>query len=138
MAVGQDQAPLLRDKTRAVSVRLSDPRGDAQAGQLIRDSIGATRELPSAALSDTMGGDTATDPTDDQHLRTLRPIVLMDGKLADRRRAEGPMPAPSDPNSQTRLGERAWVRLDHGWAPLIWQWARSAQGRINQTFTPRS
>lgn len=138
MAVGQDQASRLRDKTRTVSVRLSDPRGDAQAGQLIRDSIGATRELPSAALSDAMGGDTATDPTDEQHRRTLRPVVLMDVKLADRRRTEEPVPVPSDPNSQTRLGERAWVRLDHGWAPLIWQWARSAQARINQTFTPRS
>lgn len=123
LAVGQDQAASLRDKTHAVSVRLSDPHGQAHSGRLVRDSIGATRALPSAALSDAMGGDTATDPTDEQHLRTLRPVVLMDVKMVD---------------SGGRLGERAWVRMDHGWAPLSWQWAQRAQRRINQAFTPRS
>jgi putative peptide zinc metalloprotease protein len=127
VAMAQDEVPLLSQHTRAASVRLSDPRSHAQPATLIRDSIGATLSLPSAALSDAMGGDITTDPKDDKHLRTLRPVVLMDLQLD----------TPASDDQPTRLGERAWVRLSHGWSPLLWQAGRWVQQQALRVFNPQ-
>ena len=85
------------------------PTGDAT---LLRDSVGAVDRLPSAALSERFGGDVLTDPADEQHLRTLHPVVLMDVQLD----ADTAVAAH-------RLGTRAWVRFDEGWEPLAWRLA---------------
>ena len=34
------------------------------------------------------------------------------------------------------LGERAWVRIDHGWSPPLWQFARWVQHRALLDFHP--
>lgn len=127
VAVAQDELPALQSGHPRVSVRLSDPRSAAQAATLVRDSIGATSKLHSAALSEAMGGAVATDPKDEQHLRTVRPVILMDVRMTQ-----------AWPEAQlTRLGERAWVRLDHGWAPPVWQLAQWVRRQVLKTFNPQ-
>jgi putative peptide zinc metalloprotease protein len=120
--------------TRA-SVRLSGPSQPTLPATVARDSMGATRQLHSAALSQAMGGDIETDPKDEKHLQTLRPIVWMDvrvpGLLLDG--------AELHPSHMTapRLGQRAWVRLDHGMAPLLWQWFRQGRQNMDAAFNAR-
>ena len=99
-----------------VSVHPADLRGHRLKAMVLRDGGGAGLQLPSAALSREMGGSVATDPADPAHLRALRPVVLMDVRLA-----ESPEP------SSWPLGGRAWVRFDQGWSPpvaQVWRWAR--------------
>jgi len=120
VAIAQEQAALVQAHTRAVSVRLADAPGSAWPAELLRSDGGTARQLPSAALSDTRGGAIATDPTDP--LLPLRPVVLADVRLA----------ADLGP----RAGGRAWVRFDHGLAPLAWQWARRAQQLLLRHFNP--
>lgn len=111
---------------RRVSVRLASwSHGDAMAGQLWRDAQGATGQLPTAALSDTMGGDILTVPDDPEHLETVRPVVLMDVSLA-----------ASEQTPPLRLGERAWVRIDRGWSPPVVQLVRWMRGRLDEAFHP--
>lgn len=124
VAVPEADAVQLRQHLQQVSVRLSSGRGDEAArGTLVRDAVGATQQLPSAALSDVHGGDIQTDPRDEHQLNTVRPVVLMDVRLDHTAPAE-------------RLGERAWVRFDQGWSPPVaqlWRWARQ---RVDASFKP--
>jgi putative peptide zinc metalloprotease protein len=91
---------------------------------LVRDSLGATLRLPSAALSRRHGGDIATDPADTEDRKPLHPVVLLDLRL-------------DVPAGHERLGERAWVRFDAGLAPLAWQAARSLRRQVLQRFNPQ-
>ncbi|MDI1260090.1 biotin/lipoyl-binding protein [Aquabacterium sp.] len=123
VAVREADAVPLRQHLGKVSVRLSSQGQRAEPGTLVRDAVGATRQLPSAALSEQQGGEIQTDPQDEHHLNTTRPIVLMDVRLDQAAPAE-------------RLGERAWVRFDQGWSPPVaqgWRWARQ---RVDATFHP--
>lgn len=111
---------------RGLSVRLAASPGTARAATLARDGGGAIDRLPSAALSARHGGEVATDPLDREDLKPLQPVVLLDVALAPGPLADG------------RIGERAWVRLDHGASPLAWQalaWLRrTALQRFNPQF----
>jgi putative peptide zinc metalloprotease protein len=118
-ALAPAQAP-----ARPVTVRLAGSRDVARAAVVSRDGMGAVARLPSAALSERHGGPIATDPKDTDDLRPLEPVVLVDVRLAPTPR-EGAAAA-----ADARVGERAWVRLDEGFAPLAWQWAQDAQRAI--------
>jgi putative peptide zinc metalloprotease protein len=128
VAVHESDAVRLRQRLDAtssggVSVQLASLGGAANAATWLRDAQGATRQLPSAALSDSQGGEIQTDPHDEHHLDTTRPVVMMDVRLAQAASAE-------------RLGERAWVRFDQGWSPPVmqlWRWTRT---RVDHHFNP--
>jgi putative peptide zinc metalloprotease protein len=116
----QDIAPL-RERTQAVSVSGAQVDAFGLPARLLRDSVGATHLLPSAALSADMGGQIQTDPQDEHHTKTLQPVVIMDVQLREALREDQ---APSSLRSD-RLGERVWVRFDQGWSPLpsqAWRW----------------
>jgi putative peptide zinc metalloprotease protein len=125
VAVAQADVAPLQTSSTSVSVRLRAPGSKPVSATLLRDAIGATQQLPSAALSQEMGGDILTDPKDEHHLKTVRPVVLMDVQLS----------AAASPDKTARLGERAWVRLDHGWAPPVWQLWRWARHRALTDFS---
>ena len=132
VAVHDDEVGPLRQDTRSVSVALRTPDVRPLPATLLRDGIGATRELPSPALSQDMGGQIATDPQDDKHLRTLRPVVALDVTVSPRD-AQG----LAQGTDTARLGERVWVRFDRGWAPLPWQAWRWIRHRAMTDFNPR-
>ena len=122
VAVGQEQAALLHERTQAVSVRLAEIGAPAHAAMLLRDGTGAVTQLPSAALGDRGGGSVPTDPADPQGLKAQRAVVLADVLL----------PA----SLGERVGGRAWVRFDHGLAPLALQAANAMQQVFLQHFNP--
>lgn len=143
VAVQDQDVATLRADTRAVSVALREPDATMRPATLMRDSIGATRQLPSPALSVDMGGQIQTDPQDEHHVKTLRPVVMMDVKVSaspmdDARLAAARIGASANASTDTngRLGERVWVRFDQGWAPLPWQAWRWVQRRAMADFNP--
>jgi len=125
VALPESEAGELSGAVRDVSVRLAATPAQAHAGQWLRDSAGAVRQLPSAALSQRHGGPVLTDPKDKDDLTALQPVVLLDVRLADT--------APA----AVRLGERAWVRFDAGFAPLAWQIALGARREWFRRFNPQ-
>ena len=116
------EADAIGADTRA-SVRLASARDAAWPATIARDGAGAIHRLPSAALSDRHGGPIATDPADRDDLAPLQPVVLVDVTLA---RA-----------ATQRIGERAWVRFDDGFAPLAWQAFDAMRRAVVQRFNPR-
>lgn len=122
--VPEYDAALVRENTRAIAVRISDRPGEALVAELVRDVPAATRELPSAALGDEGGGPHATDPTDDDGMRTLEPMVMVDLRLPSR--------------TLQRAGGRVRVRFDHGTKPLATQLYRRLTQVFLQMFNPVS
>lgn len=132
VAVAETEVTALRDAARSVSVRLHAQGAQAWPAAMLRDSIGATRALPSAALSQDMGGEILTAPQDEHHLQTLRPVVLMDVQL----QRPAHQAVDTDGRMNGRLGQRAWVRFDLGWSPLPWQAWRWVHRRALSDFNP--
>jgi putative peptide zinc metalloprotease protein len=108
----------------AASVRLASARDVAWPAQVQRDAGGAQRRLPSAALADRHGGPIATDPRDPQAQQALQPVVWLDVRLQG-------IPALG---AAPRLGERAWVRIHQGHAPLALQAAAGLRRLLSERF----
>lgn len=125
VALTDSEAGPLRDAHASVSVRMSGSPQSAHPARLLRDSVGAVLQLPSAALSTRHGGHILTDPADAQALKPLEPVVLMDVQLASTAGVEA-----------ERIGERAWVRFDMGWSPLALQLAQALRQRVLRQFNP--
>ncbi len=124
------QAGELQRAHGQVSVRLAASPGTAHLASVTRDSIGAGLQLPSAALSQRHGGTVLTDPRDPNDLKPLQPVLVLDVRLDTQ--AAVPGHAVGE-----RVGERAWVRMDGGWAPLSVQLARHLRQTVLQRFNPQ-
>ncbi len=106
--IPQADATLVKARTREISVRLSESGAAALPARLLTETPSATHRLPSAALAYSAGGPVLTDPDDPDHLTTLEPVFIVDVQLPD--------------HPLGRIGERAWLRFDHGREPLLTQW----------------
>lgn len=122
VALPQDVAALVQSATRHVAVRLNEAPGTTWAGDWSPGPSGAVTHLPHAALGDRSGGAIVTEPGDKAGLTAAQAFVLTDVRLPGR-------PA-------TRLGGRATVRFDHGYAPLMLQGARRLQQWVLAHFNP--
>ena len=76
------------------------------------------------ALGDRAGGPYVTDPADKDGTRSLDPVFLFDLTLPG--------------SALERVGQRAWVRFDHGSQPLAVQLYRRACSSSSSTSTRRS
>jgi putative peptide zinc metalloprotease protein len=110
VAVPQDRAVLLRERTRAVSLRtVEDPTQEFE-GTLCNDLPQAGYDVPSAALTSFGGGQIVADPADRRGLRTREPVALCELSVPQL--------------GTSRLGGHVLVRFDHGFEPLGTQLAR--------------
>jgi putative peptide zinc metalloprotease protein len=139
-AVPEQDAHLVRQQfqmtqvAQAVQVRLADGGGEVLDARLSAAVPAATRHLPSAALGEPGGGpiavEPATKPGQDpttgvqatQAVQALQPVFLFD------------LAVPG--LAVERVGTRAWVRFDHGSAPLAWQLYRRASQLFLQHVSP--
>lgn len=112
-AVAPTDIHLVQSDTRRAFVQLTEAASQTVEAQVRGDMPGATRTLPSAALGDRGGGPFLTDPTDQQGTQLLDPVFLVDLSVS---RA---MPQ--------HIGERAWVRFEHGYLPLLFQGYRQVR-----------
>jgi putative peptide zinc metalloprotease protein len=120
--VPQSEIELVREDTRGVDLRFaSRPMRVLHVGQVTREVPTATRQLPSVALASVGGGPIAVDPSDEQHLRALEVVFQMDVKLP-----EG--------MQNHRIGERVYVRFQHGGRTLAWRISRTARQLFLRRF----
>ena len=119
-AVSQTIIDLVRSRTGGAEVRLSDRITEVIPADIKRIVPGGSQDLPARQLGTSGGGQIAIDPTDGQGLKALQKVFQVDLEI----------PARSE---QALLGGRAYVRFDHGWAPLGVQW----YFQIRQIFLSR-
>ena len=117
--VSQDDVDLVRARTERVEVKLAGRVADTYAATLRREVPAASARLPNAALAISGGGVVATDPRQPDAPTALARWFEFELDLpAERSRA---------------LGERVYVRFEHGWEPLAWRMFRS----VRQVFMKR-
>jgi putative peptide zinc metalloprotease protein len=103
--VAEDEADLVRNRTRAVSVRFAGDVSRQFAGEIRREVPALSDTLPSLALSTVGGGRIALDPRDQQQRRVLASLLHLDIGVTDDVRIP-------------RIGSRVYVRFFHGMEPL--------------------
>jgi putative peptide zinc metalloprotease protein len=112
--VPQQDIDLVRGATKVVQVRLVERRGDIETAKVSRIVPSAGDQLPSPALGSQGGGQLALDPTDKEGRKAVQRFFQVDVELP----ANG---------GAVHVGGRAFVRFDHGWEPIGWQWYRNAR-----------
>ena len=85
-----------------------------------REVPGVLKYLPSAILSNAGGGSIAIDPSDQEGLRPIEKQFQFDIE-------------PVGPVENVFIGGRVYVRFNHGFEPLAFQWYRS----LRQLFLRR-
>lgn len=118
--VPQTSIDLIRQRTRAIDVRLAERLDDVRRARLRREVPGGSDRLPSAALGSEGGGAVAVDPRDPKGVTAVQRVFQLDLEL----RA---------PSGLVNIGGRVYVRFDHGWEPLAVQWYRD----LRQLFLAR-
>ncbi|HGG58538.1 MAG TPA: biotin/lipoyl-binding protein [Gammaproteobacteria bacterium] len=81
----------------------------ARQARLLSVRPAGSNRLPSPALAARNGGAFLTDPGDEKALKTLNPVFIVD------------LAAPE--LTVDHIGNRVWLRFDHGRKPLLQQWA---------------
>jgi len=130
VALPEHRAGDMQQAGDTISVRLSGSPQAHRPATLLRDSMGAVMQLPSAALSAKHGGAIVTDPADDGDRRPIGPVVVLDVQLRAPTAAGGEAVG-------TRIGERAWVRFGVDAQPLALQWAHALRGQLMRRFNPQ-
>ena len=117
--VSQDDVDLVRARTDHVEVKMAGRVGETYAATLRREVPAASARLPNAALGMSGGGIVPLDPRHPDTPTALGRWFEFELELpAERSRA---------------LGERVYVRFEHGWEPIAWRVFRS----VRQTFMKR-
>jgi len=112
VVVPQDQIDLVRARRGAVDVRFADDLDTVRPAQVLRETPAAQVAIPSATLTTEGGGEIVVDPRDPDRGRALVGLFYVDLRLTDGR--------PVD-----RLGERVYVRFDHGTEPVAFRLLRA-------------
>jgi putative peptide zinc metalloprotease protein len=121
--VSQDDVDLVRAQTERVEVKLAGRLGETLEARLRREVPAASARLPNAALSTEGGGLVATDPR--------QPGGANAAPTALERWFEFELELPGE--RRRALGERVYVRFEHGWEPLGWRLVRA----VRQVFMKR-
>ncbi len=112
--IPQADIGLVRQQVAKVEVRLAERLGQSVDVDIVRETPAASRSLPSRALGAAGGGDIAVNGTDEGGVTAAEKVFQIDLGLPADVRISG-------------VGERAYVRFDHGAEPLASQWVRSVR-----------
>jgi putative peptide zinc metalloprotease protein len=118
--VPQADIDLVRYQTRAVHARLAERLAESVPAVVQRVVPGASDDLPAMALGAAGGGALAVDLRDAGRAKARERVFQVDVELPQRAR-------------HVNVGGRAYLRFDHGDAPLARQWSR----RLRQLFLAR-
>lgn len=121
VVVNQDIIGLIREKTHQVDVRFIELLDRTFSASIEHEAPAAKNRLPSVALGKAGGGEIAIDPTDQKGDKTFDSIFEIDLVLEQ---------VPPIRN----IGERVYVRFDHGYEPFIFQWYRKARQLFLRRF----
>jgi putative peptide zinc metalloprotease protein len=120
--VSQEEADLVLARTRQVEVKRAGARYETLHAELKRQIPQATNRVPNPALANSGGGTVALDPRDSSQGPTA---------LQGWFEVELVLPA----TRTYAVGERVYVRFEHGWEPLAWRWYRSVRQLFMKRFT---
>lgn len=112
VVVKQSDVNLVRQHNRNVEVRLAERLDQILPAVIKREVPGAVERLPSTALGSAGGGEIPIEPWDAEGVKTLEKLFQFDIEL------------PSTVDDKY-IGGRVFVRFDHGFEPLAFQWYRS-------------
>jgi putative peptide zinc metalloprotease protein len=118
--ISQDQIDLVRQRTREVEMRLSERLARILPARLTRVVPTATEQLPSTALGTAGGGQVAVDPRDQAGATAMTKVFSLELELGAGVELE-------------RIGERVYIRFDHGYEALAQQGYRA----LRQLFLSR-
>lgn len=107
--VPQDDIALIESGARAVELRLSRRVGEVMHATIARETPGGSEDLESAALGSEGGGAILVDPQQQGGVKALQRVFNIELKL-------------ERPLERQLFGDRAYIRFDLGWKPLMWQW----------------
>lgn len=114
VVVPQGEVDLVRTRTVGAAVRFAESLGEVRPATLRREVPAAQVELPSLALSTQGGGQVAVDPANPNRPQALQSLFLFDLDLT----SGLPLNA---------LGERVYVRFDHGREAIAWRVLRGVR-----------
>lgn len=120
VVVPQDDIDLVRTRYRSAELRFADSINRTHDAGMVRQAVGGVDELPTAALGIQGGGGIPTLPSDQNGVKTIDRVFMVDLAL----------PANTSPSA---FGERVYIRFDHGFEPMAWQGIR----RLRQLFLSR-
>lgn len=120
VVVDQESIDLVRHHRTGIDARLARNIERMFPVSAVREVPAALEYLPSKVLSIEGGGKTVVDPRETTGTRTFSRTFQFDIQL--------PMKWTS-----LNVGDRVYIRFDHGWEPLVWRWYRS----LRQLFLSR-
>ena len=121
VAVAQSDIGLLAKQIKAIQIRLVNSPSQTILATIVRWAPEATNQLPSAALATVNGGKIAIDSANQEQLETLEKVFHIDLQFT-------PI------NQQSVIGQRVYVRFDHGTEPIARQWYRSLRQLFSRQF----
>jgi len=116
VVIAQSDIGQLAEKIKAVQIRLVNHPGQVIPATITRWAPEATNKLPSAALATSNGGQIMVDPAKEE-LETLEKVFHIDLEF-------------TPGNQMTEIGQRVYVRFDHGAEPI----AQQVYRRLLQVF----
>lgn len=115
--VAQADADLVRRRTDRIDIRLADQPDRTMPAEMLREVPAALAEIPHLALATTGGGSVVLDPDHTDKPRPLETLFHFDLQA-------------TNSHLPPLLGERVYIRFDHGTEPIAWRLARD----IRQLF----
>jgi len=109
--VSQDTIGLIRNNTESVAVRFVEQQDKSYQAKIKYAAPAASDQLPNKALGTSGGGLVAIDPSDTSGLKTFNTVFQFDLLL-------------EEPVDIQNIGQRVYIRFDHGNEPLAFQWFR--------------
>ena len=119
--VEQHHADSVRAATRRVTVRLPQDFDTELPGRLVRERPQAGKDLPSATLGQSGGGDLTVDPRDEKGLTALESLFEFEVEI-------------DDPAALRFLGSRAYVSFEHPDEPIGWRLWRNLRRQLLSQF----
>ena len=122
--VAQQHADWVRSATRRIGVRLPQDFSREVEGRLLREVPKAGKELPSATLGLSGGGDQTVDPRDERGTTAIETLFEF----------EVEMPVLAGSPDLRFLGSRAYVSFEHPSEPLGWRLWREVRRQLLSHF----
>ena len=123
VVVAQGEVEWVGSATRAVRVLLPQHTGEVLEGRLVRAVPKAGKDLPSAALGQTMGGSIVVDPQEPKGTRSLQTVFEFEVEVPRLQQDRALL-----------LGSRAHVRFEHDPEPIGRRWWRALRTQLLSQF----
>jgi putative peptide zinc metalloprotease protein len=120
--VTQDNIGLVRERTELIEIRLASRISRVYPAKIIRLIPSASDRLPSPALGLTGGGVIPMNPTDENGEKTFEPVFQLELGVVEDMQLKN-------------IGERIYIRFNHGRESLAMQWYRAGRQLFLRTFS---